>query len=156
MYDIATLKYVLVSYQTPLVLDTYFLYSKVYVSTTQKNYTQGEFVANLFLQGTFHTSDAKMTGFIKTCENRAYFDQDECPYSMSFSPNEFIWPSDPSAKQILHYIGDSRFPVPEPLNPDSYRMQNGDVWVCLLGNSKFTQKNFRLGLKMDYHSGQQI
>ena len=134
MYDIATLKYVLVSYQTPLVLDTYFLYSKVYVSTTQKNYTQGEFVANLFLQGVFHTSDAKMTGFIKTCENRAYFDQDECPYSMSFSPNEFIWPSDPSVKQILHYIGDSRFPVPEPLNPDSYRMQNGDIWVCLLGN----------------------
>ena len=75
-----------------------------------------------------------MTGFIKACKNRAYFDQDECPYSMSFSPNEFIWPSDPSVKQILHYIGDSRFPVPEPLNPDSYRMQNGDIWVCLLGN----------------------
>ena len=83
------LKYALVSYQTPLVLDTFFLYSKVYVSTTQKNYTQGEFVANLFLQGTFHTSDAKMTGFIKTCENKAYFDQDECPNSMSFSPNEY-------------------------------------------------------------------
>ena len=71
MYDIATLKYVLVSYQTPLVLDTYFLYSKVYVSTTQKNYTQGEFVANLFLQGAFHTSDAKMSGFIKTFEDDA-------------------------------------------------------------------------------------
>ena len=56
---------------------TTFLYSKVYVSTTQKNYTQGEFVANLLLQGTFHTSDAKVTGFIKTCENKAYFDQDD-------------------------------------------------------------------------------
>ena len=65
------------------IIQLLFLYSKVYVSTTQKNYTQGEFVANLFLQGVFHTSDAKMTGFIKTCENRAYFDQDECPYSMN-------------------------------------------------------------------------
>ena len=91
MYDIATLKYVLVSYQTPLVLDTYFLYSKVYVSTTQKNYTQGEFVANLFLQGTFHTSDAKMTGFIKTFENKAYFDQDDAQIRWVFLPMNIIF-----------------------------------------------------------------
>ena len=47
------------------------LFLKVYVNTTQKNYTQGEFVANLFLQGVMHSSDANMAGFIKTCENRA-------------------------------------------------------------------------------------
>ena len=73
-----------------LSLDMYLLF--IFQGLCQHNPEElyrREFVANQFLPSVFHTSDAKMTGFIKACKNKAYFDQDECPYSMSFSSNVY-------------------------------------------------------------------
>ena len=81
---------------------------QVYVYSTENTYTQGEFVANLFLQGNSSSRDAKMAGFIKTCENRAKI-VGKCDYMTNFDIDEFDWPEDSSAPQILNYKGDPRF-----------------------------------------------
>ena len=57
-------------------------------------------MANILMQGDIHSSDANLTGFIKTCENRAVIDQD-CPYPKNFTIDAFIWPENKSAPQLL-------------------------------------------------------
>ena len=49
-----------------------------------------------------------MAGFIKTCENRAKI-VGKCDYMTNFDIDEFDWPEDSSAPQILNYKGDPRF-----------------------------------------------
>ena len=51
-----------------------------------------------------------MAGFIKTCENRAKI-VGKCDYMTNFDIDEFDWPEDSSAPQILNYKGDPRFTV---------------------------------------------
>ena len=80
----------------------------VFVNETQKNYTQGEFAANIFLQGVMYSTNATMMGFIKTCENRADKDVTECEYFAEFGIDQFIWPDDPTLPQIITFNGSSR------------------------------------------------
>ena len=97
-----------------------------------KTYERGDFVANILMQGDIHSSDAKLTGFIKTCENRAAIDQ-TCAYPMNFTIGDFTWPENSSAPQIIKFK-EPKYGITE-LDPNGgYFVQNGIVTICIPNN----------------------
>ena len=96
-----------------------------------KTYVRGDFVANILMRGDIHSSDAKLTGFIKTCENRAAIDQN-CAYPMNFTIDQFIWPENSSAEQIIKFLV-PQYGMSGPISPEGgYFVQNGIVTICII------------------------
>lgn len=79
-----------------------------------------------------HSSDANMTGFIITCEDRAHLN-DTCDILSSFDIQDFNWPADPFSPPIITYKGPPKLGISNPLYPWQYSILGHQVFVCLTG-----------------------
>lgn len=105
---------------------------QIFVYKNNKTYERGDFVANILMQGDIHSSDAKLTGFIKTCENRAAIAQD-CGYPMNFTIGDFTWPENSSAPQIIKFK-EPKYGITKLEPSGGYFVQNGIVTICIQNN----------------------
>lgn len=65
-------------------------------------YESGEFVANILLQNVQHSTEAKMTGFIVTCEDRAFING-TCNDPSMYNVSDFKWPDLPNVSQVITF-----------------------------------------------------
>ena len=89
------------------------------------------------MQGDIHSSNANLTGFIKTCENRAVIDQD-CPHPFNFTVEDFIWPENQSQIQVIH-LKEDKYGLQDISPHGGYFVLNDTVTVCIkhYGNLPF-------------------
>ena len=99
----------------------------MYINQTNQWYGEGEFVANIMIQGVYQDSVANMTGKVTVCENRPHIEDINCT-RVTFGYSEFIFDNQSSE---ITFKGDSNLLAGTLLHHWEYQLTEEGVVVCV-------------------------
>ena len=99
---------------------------------TDELYGAGEYIANLFLQGSIWRSWTNVSGAVAVCTDRPWLEDESC-LRMRLNASDFVTllTPDPTSVVVLEYIGDLPY-VSKVLQRNEYRvLPDGEIECCV-------------------------